>query len=57
MTNTLEWVKETTNYAMGATFGAMFFVVFGLLMDDLLFGGALGAAFFRGDPRVGIGWG
>lgn len=28
MTNALEWVKETTNYAMGATFGAMFFVVF-----------------------------
>lgn len=46
MTNTLEWVKETTDYGMGMSFGAMFFVVFGLLMDDLVLGVALGVLFF-----------
>ena len=46
MTKSLEWVEETTDYAMGLSFGAMFFVVFGLLMDDLVLGVALGALFF-----------
>ena len=46
MTKSLEWVKETTDYAMGLSFGAMFFAVFGLLMDDLVLGVALGVLFF-----------
>ena len=46
MTKSLEWVKETTDYAMGLSFGAMFFAVFGLLMDDLVLGVAFGAMFF-----------
>ena len=46
MTKLLEWVKETTDYAMGLSFGAMFFAVFGLLMDDLVLGVAFGVLFF-----------
>lgn len=46
MTEALQWTKTTTDYSMGITFGAMFFVVFGLLWDDLAFGVALGVLFF-----------
>lgn len=46
MTIPLEWTKETKDYSMGLTFGAMFFVVFGLVMDDLVLGVAFGVMFF-----------
>mgnify|MGYP006899060512 CR=1 FL=1 len=46
MSEPLHWSKKTADYATGVTFGAMFFVVFGLVLDDLILGTALGVAWF-----------
>lgn len=46
MSEPLHWSKKTADYATGVTLGAMFFVVFGLMMDDLIWGAALGVAWF-----------
>lgn len=46
MSEPLHWSKKTADYATGVTFGAMFFVVFGLMMDDLILGTALGVLWF-----------
>ena len=46
MSETLHWSKKSHDYATGVTFGAMFFVVFGLVLDDLILGTALGVLWF-----------
>lgn len=46
MSEPLHWSKKTADYATGVTFGAMFFVVFGLVLDDLILGTALGVLWF-----------
>ena len=46
MSEPLTWSKKRRDYSTGVTFGAMFFVVFGLLLDDLVFGVAIGMLFF-----------
>ena len=46
MSERLQWSNTTTNYSTGLTFAAMFFVVFGLMLDDLVWGVVIGAAWF-----------
>ena len=46
MSTSLHWDRRKANFASGIVFGVMFFVVFGLLLDDILFGIVIGIAFF-----------
>lgn len=46
MTKPLHWDKKKADLSMGIVFGVMFFVVFGLVMDDMLLGAGIGIAFF-----------
>lgn len=46
MTTPLHWDKKKADFSMGIVFGVMFFVVFGLMMDDMLLGAGIGVAFF-----------
>lgn len=46
MSEPLTWSKKRRDYSTGVTFGAMFFVVFGLLLDDLVMGVVIGVVFF-----------
>lgn len=46
MSEPLHWSKKSHDYATGVTFAAMFFAVFGLVLDDLVFGVAIGMLFF-----------
>lgn len=46
MSEQLQWSNTSNNYSTGLTFAAMFFVVFGLMLDDLVWGVVIGAAWF-----------
>ncbi|OFP36713.1 hypothetical protein [Corynebacterium sp. HMSC071B10] len=46
MSEPLHWSKKSHDYSTGVTFGVMFFVVFGLVLDDLVLGVAIGVLFF-----------
>ena len=46
MSERLQWSNTSTNYSTGLTFALMFFVVFGLMLDDLVWGVVIGAAWF-----------
>ena len=46
MTKPLHWDKKKADFSSGIVFGVMFFVVFGFMLDDMLFGAISGIAFF-----------